>query len=110
MHYHPETKTMVLDGELDFNIEEEAHAIYERLWRIAEDVGAAVEADITHGGYIKVFPAFSSSYYVLGVYEKLDKDKLPIAGQYVVDCVKQFSVVREVWFDNPHALEEISVP
>ena len=110
MHFYPETKTLVLNGELEFCIEDEAHAIYQRLRRIAEDVGAAVEADITHGGYIKVYPAYGLTYYTLGVYENLDEKRFPIPGQYHVACVKAVSVVREVWFDNPTALAEISIP
>lgn len=109
MHFHPENKMLVLDGELDFCITDEAHEVVKRLKHIAENVGGCVEADITHGGYIKVYPAYGSSYYMLGVYEKLDKDRFPIPFQYQVACVKKVSVVQEIWFDNPPAMKLITV-
>ena len=110
MFYYPEKKKLVLEGELDFDITEEAHATYQRLKRIAEDTGAFIEAHLTHGGYIKVFPPYGGTYFLLGVYDQLDKEGFPEAGKLKVTSVKVISTVKEIWFDNATAMKEISIP
>lgn len=69
-YYRDNPNMVVLNGELDFDKTESPRKIYERLRRIAEDVGAFVTTcGLNHGGCIKVYPAWDPEYYVLNLYE-----------------------------------------
>lgn len=68
--YSSDPNQVVLEGELDFDKTKHPREIYKRLCKIAEEVGAMVSTSgIHHGGRITVYPAFSSSYHVLNMYE-----------------------------------------
>ena len=67
--YKERPNQIVLEGELDFDKTEHPKEIYNKLRRVAEEIGAFVTTSgIRHGGEIRVYPAYSSSYYVLNMY------------------------------------------
>jgi hypothetical protein len=68
---------VVLQGELDYNINDTPAAILKRLKKIAEEIGAdIIPTNMVDGGTITVYPPHGACWYVLHV--KRQKKKLKI--------------------------------